>query len=126
VAQAEPAAGAASITMAELPDPDWATVHCTEPAAELVLKATGRDIWAELGGCPHSWREAAEIYRRLGVTNLKDAVSAILGPPVDLGHARRGDIAMVDGALGIVRGELVECLDRMQPIGRAACAWRIK
>jgi hypothetical protein len=32
----------------------------------------------------------------------------------------RGDIAMVDGALGIVRGELVECMDRMQPIARAS------
>jgi hypothetical protein len=86
---AEPAAGAASITMAELPDPDWATAIAPSPRQSW-LKATGRDIWAELGGCPHSWREAAALYRRLGVTNLKDAVSAVLGPPVDLGHARRG------------------------------------
>jgi hypothetical protein len=107
-------------------DPDWRTRHCAEPAAEQVLKATGEDPWAALGGCPRSWREAADLYRRLGVTNLKDAVTAVLGAPIACKHARRNDVAMVDGALGIVRGELVECIDRMQPIGRADCAWRIK
>lgn len=100
--------------------------HCTEPAAERLRQATGRDLWAELGGCPRSWRDAAAFYRRLGVTNLRDAVTAILGPPIDRKLARRGDVAMVDGALGIVRGELVECVDRMQPIGRAQFAWRLK
>lgn len=87
--------------------------------------ATGRDIWAEIGGCPRSWREAASLYRRLGVTNLRDAVSRVLGDPIDPKCARRGDVAMVNGGLGIVRGELVECIDAMQPIGRATCAWRV-
>lgn len=32
---------------------------------------------------------------------------------------------MVNGGLGIVRGELVECIDGMQPIGRAECCWHI-
>lgn len=120
VAQAE----ASSVTTART-DPDW-TGHCAEPAVEAVRKATGRDVWAELGGCPRSWREAADLYRRHEVTSLSEFVTLVLGPPVDPKQAMRGDIAMVDGALGIVRGELVECMDRMQPIARASRCWHIK
>jgi hypothetical protein len=79
--------------------------------------------WSALGGCPHSSTDARALYRRLGVCCLRDAVSKVLGDPVDPKLARRGDVVMVDGALGICRGEWVECLDRMQPLSRAECAW---
>ena len=100
-------------------EPSWDR-HCAEFATEGL-----EDFWNDLGGCPRSWREAAALYRRLGVTNLKDAATAVLGEPVSPALAMRGDVVMVDGALGICRGEWVECLDRMQPIRRAECAWRI-
>lgn len=106
-------------------DPDWAG-HCAEPAAERVSAATGRDIWTDLGGCPRSWREAAALYRRLGVSCLKDAVTAVVGEPLAPSEARPGDLAMVDGALGIVHGTwAVRCVDRWQPIWRAECVWRL-
>lgn len=111
-------------------EPDWRH-HCAEPAAEQLLVATGRDIWQEVGGCPRSAREAADLYRRLGVTNFKDAVSAVLGEPVDPKLARRGAIALLEcpgrglWALGIVRGEWIECIDRMQPLSRAKCCWNL-
>lgn len=98
-------------------DPDW-SLHCAEFAIP-------KDMWAKLGGCPRSWRDAAELYRRLGVTNLKDAATAVFGEPVSVRQAMRGDIVMVDGALGICRGEWVECLDRMQPLARGQCAWHL-
>lgn len=106
--------------------PDWRTRHCAEPAADRIREATGKDPWHALGGCPRSAREAAALYRRAGVTNLKDCVTAVLGEPVSPLLAMRGDLAMVDNALGIVRGEWVECIDRLQPIGRAICAWRVQ
>lgn len=114
----------------ETSDPDWRTRHCAEPAAEWVKSQTGRDIWAEFGPCPRSPREAAALYRRLGVTDFKGAVVAILGEAIDRRRARRGDIAMVWSpgglrALGIVRGEWVECMDNMMPIQRAECCWRV-
>jgi hypothetical protein len=99
--------------------------HCADHAAEHVLKATGRDIWAELGGSPKGWREAADLFRRLGVASFKDAISKTLGEPVRPSLARRGDLVMVDNALGICRGELAEFLDHMQPMRRAECAWRL-
>lgn len=101
-------------------EPDW-DCHCAEPAVEAVK---GRDVWAELGGCPRSWKEAAALYRRMGVRNLAEAVTKVLGEPIDPRQAMRGDVVMVDGALGICRGEWVECLDRMQPMSRAQKVWR--
>ena len=106
-------------------DPDWSR-HCAEPAVAIAAKATGRDIWGELGGCPRNWAEAAELYRRIGARNLADVVTHVLGLPVDPKRAMRGDICMVDGALGICRGEWVECIDRMQPLRRATAAWSVK
>src|SRR5206468_4512404 len=99
---AGPEAAADSASTAALPDPDWRTGHCAEPAVERLKQATGRDLWAELGGVPRSPRAAAAFYRRLGVTCLADAVTAILGDPVDPKLAMRGDVALVDDALGIV------------------------
>lgn len=106
-------------------EPDWRTRHCAEPAVARLREATGRDLWDELGGCPRNPREAAEVLRKLGVTSFRDAVTAVLGDPINPRLAKRGDIALVDNALGIVRGDLIECIDRMQPIARATCAWKI-
>lgn len=103
--------------------PDWQTRHCAEPAVEAASRATGRDIWVELGGCPRSWREAAALYKRLGVRNLAGAVSTVLGDPIQPRMAMRGDVALVRGALGIVRGEVVECMGANVPIGEAELAW---
>lgn len=107
-------------------DPDWRSRHCAEAAAAELLRATGRDIWAEWGGCPRSWRAAADLYRRLGVRCLKDAVSAAIGEPLAPSTASHGDIAMIDGALGIVHGQwAVRCIDRWHPIWRAECVWKL-
>lgn len=106
-------------------DPDFRVRHCAELAADAVREASGRDIWAELGGCPRSWREAADVYRRLGARTLAGAVTAVLGDPLASPRlARRGDIAIVRGALGVVRGELIECMGANVPLGEAGRAWR--
>jgi hypothetical protein len=106
-------------------EPDWAH-HCAEFAADHLKAKTGREFWDEFGGCPKSPREAANFYRRMGVTNFRDAVSRVLGEPASPAFAMRDDIVMADNALGICRGELVEFMDRMQPISRASCCWHIK
>lgn len=107
-------------------DPDWRTRHCAEPVIEEASRATGRDIWRELGGCPRSWRQAAELYRRLGARDLAGVATAVFGDPVNPRQAKRGDVVMVDGSLGICRGEFAECIDRMQPMKRASHAWPVK
>jgi hypothetical protein len=86
---------------------------------------TGRDIWAELGGCPRSWREAAALYRRHRVRTLADLVSKVIGPPVDVSRARRGDIVLIRGALGICAGDLVVGLNSSGKMREVEKAWRI-
>lgn len=103
-------------------EPDWRTGHC----AEFAAKALDRNIWDALGGCPRSWREAAALYRRLGARTLAEAVSAVLGPSIAPVRASRGDIVMIDGALGICRGDWAEFMDRMQPMAKATRAWRAR
>lgn len=87
---------------------------------------TGRDIWAELGGCPRSWREGAELYRRAGVRSLAELATKLLGEPVSRRQARRGDLAMVRGALGIVRGEVIECMGATVPLREASLFWHAR
>jgi hypothetical protein len=65
------------------------------------------------------------MLKRLHVRSYKNAVSKVLGKPVDPKLAMRGDLVMVDNALGICRGDLVECMDRMNPMSRAECAWKV-
>ena len=107
-------------------DPDWRTRHCAEPVVEHIRKKTGRDLWAELGGCPRSWREAGAVYRRAGVRSLAGLVTKLLGDPVDRRLARRGDIAMVRGALGICRGEIIECCGAVLSLKEAERVWHIQ
>ena len=105
-------------------EPDWER-HCAEPAVEAVRRATGRDLWAELGGCPRTWKEAAALYRRCGGCSLSDVVTAALGPPVAPKQARRGDVCIMGNALGICRGDLVEYPNATFPLSQAEKAWRV-
>jgi len=104
-------------------EPDWRTRHCADAAAEAVLSASGRDIWAELGGSPRSRREAAALCRRLGAGTLAEAVTAVLGPPIDRKRATRGDVVMVRGALGVCGGDVAICLGASVRMSEAELAW---
>ena len=105
-------------------EPAWDR-HCAEFVIAHIQIATGRDIWNELGGCPRSWREAADLYNRMGVRSLKEAVSKVLGRPVDVRLARRGDICLRGWSLGICRGDLVEYPNIILPLAQAETAWRL-
>lgn len=109
-------------------DPDWAW-HCAEPAVAAVAKATGRDIWAELGGCPRSWAQARDLYQRIGARCLADCMTYLFGSPIEPKIARRGDICLQSNrhgaALGVCRGDVVEYFNVTLPLSEAAAAWRV-
>lgn len=100
--------------------PDW-DCHC----ADFVNGKAHLEIETRIGPLPRSWRERAEMYRRLGVRSLAELVGTLFEevPPL---RAMRGDLVMVDGALGVCRGEWAEFMDRMQPMKRATRAWRAR
>lgn len=108
--------------------PEW-NWHCADFAAAHVKAATGRDVGAEIGGMARSPREAAALYRRLGVTSLRGAMTVLFGQELPGRQAMRDDLVLVESgsiaAIGICRGELIECADNMLPIGRAVCCWKI-
>jgi hypothetical protein len=64
------------------------------------------------------------VYERLGVRCLADAVTKVVGPPIDPKQARRGDIVMKGSALGICRGDLAEFANLMLPMREVEKAWR--
>lgn len=102
--------------MSETSEPDWSR-NCVDVAG-------GEDAWILIGGRPNSWREAAAIYRRLGVKTLADAVTALLGKPLSSPkQARRGDIIMVRGSLGRCCGEVAECLGAVVKMRDVDLAW---
>lgn len=104
-------------------EPEWCW-HCVDKASEHYRSVTGESLWMKAGvAAPRSPRQAADVFRKLGVRNLKDAFTQVLGEPVNPKLAMRGDLVMVNNALGICRGEWVECADAMQPLRLAECAW---
>lgn len=108
-----------------MPDPTW-DWHCADHVVQHIKQETGRDIWKELGGSPKNAKEQAAIYRKLRARKLKTVVTRLFGKPKGTAFAMRGDIVMVNNALGICRGEWVECMDAMHFIGNAECAWNLK
>jgi hypothetical protein len=98
--------------------PEW---HCY--CVQWALDQQAPWIRDRLGGWPRDWREAAALYRRFGVSSFPELVSQFLAE-VPTRQAMRGDVVMVDRALGICRGELAEFMDSMQPMKRATRAWK--
>lgn len=105
------------------PLPTW-SFHCGDLAVEAVRAASGRDLYAETGGAPRSWRQLAALYRRLGVRRLDQVMTRLLGTPINPRRAARGDVVFVDGSLGVCRGEMAECMGATVPMRRASKAWR--
>lgn len=101
-------------------EPDW-SFHCAEFAGNQL----DQDIWDKVGGCPRSWGEAADLFRRLEVRSLREAVTKVLGrPEISPAFAMRGDIVMAQNALGVCRGEVAVFMDRTLPMRQVVCAWR--
>jgi hypothetical protein len=108
---------------------DWRTRHCGELAFDAIAAARDCDaaeLWAQVGGCPRDWRQAAAVYRRLGVRTLAGFMTACLGEPIPTRRAMRGDVVMVRGSLGVCRGDLAECLGATVPMREAELAWSVR
>jgi hypothetical protein len=108
----------------------WGSSDCCLFAADWVQEATGIDPAAEYRGRYRTEAGAARLLNRLG-GSVEAAVDKALGMPLTSPLlAQRGDIALVDGALGIVIGGEVALMSEaglvLHPLAMAARAWRIE
>lgn len=100
---------------------------CVQLAAGWVRLVTGADLLE--GWSYDSLERGRGLLEARGFAGLEAAVDAVL-PRTPVLTARVGDIALIDGALGIVTGARVTGLSRRGgletvPLDRAAAAWRV-
>lgn len=83
----------------------WGAHDCATWAADMRAALTGTasaaDAWRGRYTTPIG---AGRVMRRLGWDDMTSAATAILGAPIGPYHARRGDIVLHEGALGICDG----------------------
>lgn len=88
-------------------EPGWIE-HCGDRWRAHVMTAAGRDVCDIVGPSPRSTRDWAATMRRLGVRSLAGVVAAVHGPAIPYRQARRGDVVVRGGAVGICRGDRAE------------------
>ena len=81
----------------------WGQCDCALYVADAVLAMTGHDIAAPFRGKYSSAAGSARALKRYGAGDLKSTFDTLL-PPRPVGFARRGDVVMHDGAVGICMG----------------------
>ncbi len=81
----------------------WGVVDCALFAAGAVEAMTGIDPAASYRGHYSTATGAIKALRRYGAGTLADTISAAF-PERAIGHARRGDLVMVDGMVGVCIG----------------------
>jgi hypothetical protein len=108
----------------------WGQRDCATWVADWRHAVTGQDAARAWRGRYKTERGALRAIRRAGFSDMADWVDSIAGGrlPSPL-LAQRGDVAMVQGALGIVVGSRVAALSPqgvvMLPLSDAVAAWRV-
>jgi len=83
---------------------EWGQHDCTLFAASAVQRITGHDFAASLRGTYTDAKSAAQVLREHGAGTLLKTVSECLGRHRHVAFAKRGDVVMHAGALGICAG----------------------
>lgn len=81
----------------------WGEHDCVLFAAGAVLAVTGEDPAAAIRGRYRSKAGAARLLRELGAGTLEATLDSLF-PERPVAFARRGDLALHDGAIGVVSG----------------------
>jgi len=81
----------------------WGSLDCALFVAAAVLAMTGEDIAKPFRGKYSTAAGSARALKRYGAGDLRATFDTLL-PPRPVGFARRGDVVMADGAVGICIG----------------------
>lgn len=109
----------------------WGVNDCATWVADWRLLITGQDAALAWRGKYKTERGAMLQIKRAGFDTMPDWVDSILGPRLQTPLlAQRGDIALVQNALGIVTGAQVAALSPegvlFFPLTDAQTAWRVE
>jgi hypothetical protein len=109
----------------------WGVRDCATWVADWRCLVTGQDAAQAWRGRYKTERGAWRIIRRAGARTLDAWFDGIVGPRLSAPLlAQRGDVAMVQGALGIVAGAKVAVLSPdglvFWPLTEATAAWRVE
>lgn len=97
---------------------EWGSHDCTLFAASAVERMTGVDFAEGLRGTYSDARSAAEVLRQHGAGTLLKTVSACLGRHRHIGFAKRGDVVMHNGSLGICAGSMSLFVGQLDNFGQ--------
>ncbi|MDF0543328.1 hypothetical protein PX699_13300 [Sphingobium sp. H39-3-25] len=81
----------------------WGEHDCALHAANAILAMTGHDIAAPFRGRYSTAAGSARALKRYGAGTLEATFDALL-PTRPVGYARRGDVVMHDGGVGVCVG----------------------
>lgn len=81
----------------------WGERDCAMAAADAVLAMTGVDILAAFRGKYSTAAGSVRALKRYGTGDLRTTFDTLL-PERPIGMARRGDVVMHEGAIGICMG----------------------
>ncbi|MDG4650122.1 hypothetical protein P6F26_16865 [Roseibacterium sp. SDUM158017] len=108
----------------------WGSHDCATWACDTAAAITGTNSHAEAWRGRYSTAAGSvRVMRKLGWRDLGELGDSLFGGRIPVLMAGRGDLALVDGALGVVAGQSVAVLAEdgvlMMPLRDADAAWRI-
>jgi len=108
----------------------WGTQDCVTFTAGWQTIATGVDNFAPFRGKYDSELSAFRIMHGKGVHTMDEAGDYLFGKRInDVAYAQRGDIVLVEGALGIVVGAKAVCSTRegvvFFDLWKFLCGWKV-
>ena len=109
---------------------EWGQHDCATWAAEVRLAMTGQDAAAAWRGRYRSERGALRTLRRLGFQTMEAGVTGVLSDPLPTPLlAQRGDVVLMDDALGVCIGAVALFLApeglTERPMADCRLAWRV-
>lgn len=109
---------------------EWGRHDCATWAADVRLALTGNDAAAAWRGRYRSRRGALRRMRHMGFQTMEAGVTSILGAPLATPLlAQRGDVVMIDDALGVCIGAVALFLApeglTERPVADCRLAWRV-
>ncbi len=107
----------------------WGRADCAHFALACLQAVSGRDWYVLELPRYHDARSAARALKKLNARSVAGVTAQLLGPAIPASALGRGDLALVDGALGVCAGEKIWALCptglTALPRSSAQAGWRV-